>query len=462
MVRTTAALPRPNSNGLASRLAILLATVATLALVSASSLYAQQKKQAEVAGPRDYRSRHFLVHTDLSPEEAAELMKNLEIMIGYVAGYWGRPPSGVIECFVVKDLAKWPEGVLAPEGRVKILEGAGITLSQSVKVDNKFVAKAVVYAVPEHGVAQHEAVHAYCAQAFGTTGPVWYAEGMAEIGQYWREGEVAVNAHPEVIKYLQRSPPKKLTDIVSPLQFTGDSWQNYAWRWALCYLLANNPNYADRFRPLGLGLLAEQPVSFELTYGAMAREITFEYEFFLDHIEKGYRVDLTSWKWGAEFRPLQKTGRPISSRIEAAAGWQPSGLEVTAGNEYAFTSTGTWKTAKDGKAVSADGDGDGRLGRLVGVTMKDFTLGEAFALGAEGTFIAPSDGRLYLRCHDRWNELADNSGRITVKLTATGETGSASQTVPLVESTPASQQTAETPTQPPSGVKQKGNILRIN
>ncbi|MEQ8790938.1 MAG: hypothetical protein RIC55_32040 [Pirellulaceae bacterium] len=440
-----------------SRLAIrpLLAAFA-LVLLSATSALAQRNRSEEPP-IRDYTTKHFVVHTDLSQEEAKELMLRLETMLGYVAGYWGRPPSGVIECYVVKDLAKWPEGSLAPEGRVKVAEGAGITISQSVRIDNKFKAKAVVYAIADRGTPQHEAVHAYCSQTFGTTGPVWYAEGMAEIGQYWREGEVAVNAHPEVIRYLSNSEPKKLTDIVSPLQFTGDSWQNYAWRWALCYLLANNPNYADRFRPLGLGLLAEQPVSFELTYGAMAQEITFEYEFFIKHLAAGYRADLTSWNWSTEFRPLQKTGRPISSRIMAAGGWQPSSLEVTAGNEYAYDCSGSWKTSKGGPALTADGDEKEGLGRLVAVVMKDFQLSEPFALGAEGKFIAPSDGRLYFRCNDRWNELADNTGRMTVKLTATGETGSPTATQPVAELAPGS---SSAPVK--LGPRRPGRLLKIN
>jgi hypothetical protein len=430
---------------------------AGILVATASPLLAQRQREQQPA-IRNYTTKHFLVHTDLSEEEAKELMLRLETMIGYVAGYWGRPPSGVIECYVVKDLAKWPPGSLAPEGRAKVAQGAGITISQSVRIDNKFKAKAVVYAIADHGTPQHEAVHAYCSQAFGTTGPVWYAEGMAEIGQYWREGEVAVNAHPEVIRYLRGAELKELTDIVSPLQFTGDSWQNYAWRWALCYLLANNPNYADRFRPLGLALLAEQPVSFELTYGAMAQEITFEYEFFIEHLAKGYRADLTSWDWSAKFRPLQKTGRPISSRILAQRGWQPSSLEVTAGNEYAYRCSGTWKISKNGKPLTADGEMQENLGRLTAVTMKDFTLGEPFALGAEGTFIAPSDGKLYFRCRDRWNELADNSGRITVRLTATGETGSPTTTQPLAELVPGSGGAAPIKLGPP----RPGRVLKIN
>ena len=62
-----------------------------------------------------------------------------------------------------------------------------------------------------------------------------------------------------------------------------------------------------RFRPLGLGFLGEQKVSFEETYGAMAAEISFEYLFFVAHLEQGYRVDLCSWDWKKKFKPLAGT-----------------------------------------------------------------------------------------------------------------------------------------------------------
>src|SRR5690606_30887307 len=170
--------------------------------------------------------------------------------------------------------------------------GGGVTASTVLTRGNSFLAKATVYAGARRGTPQHEAVHAYCSQSFGTTGPVWYSEGMAEMGCYWRENDPAVNCDEVIVRYIRGSEPKSLNEIVNGNETTGDSWQNYAWRWALCHLLANNKNYADRFRPLGLGLLTKQDVSFEQTYGAMAQEIAFEYRFFLQHLERGYRVDL--------------------------------------------------------------------------------------------------------------------------------------------------------------------------
>ena len=179
-------------------------------------------------------------------------MQRLETMLSIISKYWNQPPVGIIECYVVSDLSCWPADSLSPEGRVKIQQGAGVTLVDTVTIDDKPVsAKAVVYAVADHGTPQHEAVHAYCGQAFGRCGPLWYCEGMAEVGQYWRQGDAGVHCPDYVIEYIHSRPPKPLREILTEefgsgpaAPYTGDSWENYAWRWALCHLLVHNTNYA--------------------------------------------------------------------------------------------------------------------------------------------------------------------------------------------------------------------------
>ena len=151
----------------------------------------------------------------------------------------------------------------------------------------------------------------------------------------------------------------------------------------------------------------------------MASEISFEYLFFLNHIEQGFRADLCAWDWKIKYRKLRGKAT-VAAKIEANRGWQPSRLEVEKGKSYAFTVSGTWKTAKDSPDVGAEGGEDGR-GKLVGIVFKDYQLSEPFEIGGSGRFTAPADGDLLLRCQDAWGELADNSGTITVTLNAAGD-----------------------------------------
>lgn len=412
-------------------LALWLAAAALLCLPTPLAAQTKRDKAKPAGGPAEFRSQNFYIHTDLAPQEAQELLERLETMLAIISSYWARPNSGVIECYVVNDLANWPQGALPEEGLGHVEAGAGVTITTTLSSGGVGIAKSVVYAVADRGTPQHEAVHAYCGQTFGTTGPVWYSEGMAEMGQYWHKDEFSkrgtvyqsVHVHDVVLEYLRESEPKSLNEIVNGKEFTGDSWQNYAWRWALCHLLANNPNYAAKFRPLGLALLKKELTSFEAVYGDMADEIMFEYRFFLKHLAQGYRVDLCSWDWNRKFR-APKGSATVAAKIKADRGWQPSGVIVTEGVNYEYKAAGNWQTAKDGPSLSADGAESDGAGRLMGVVMdaEKFALGEPFELGADGSFKAPASGRLYLRCGDKWGELADNSGTLTIKLKAAAKT----------------------------------------
>ncbi|MEZ6064562.1 MAG: hypothetical protein R3B90_02380 [Planctomycetaceae bacterium] len=386
-------------------------------------------------GVRLYTSPNFRLVTDLSEEDAEALLVRLETMIKLVSGYWGRRLTKTIDMYVAEDISKWPADVLAqmsPRGISQIEGRAGVTEAVVQSIGGRPVnSEAVVYAVADHGTPQHEAVHAYCSLTFGETGPVWYSEGMAEVGQYWKEGDKSVSAPDIVIEYLTQSEPKSLNDIVNnPLETTGDSWQNYAWRWALCHLLGFNENYTDRFKPLGLALLGGGNIDFWQVYGAQATEIEFEYKFFLEHLEPGYRVDLCSWDWKSKFIAPRSSGTAI--KLRADRGWQASKVRVEAGQAYSFECAGEWtlggeegNDADDSAAarrddaasepVTADGDASGK-GRVVACIFKDYELTEEFDWGASGTWTAPQDGWLFLRCRDDWGRLADNKGAVTCKI----------------------------------------------
>jgi hypothetical protein len=384
-------------------------------------------KAANAPRVRDFRSLHFLVHTDLAPKDAQELLKRLETMLRLISAYWGRPPSGVIEFWVVKDLRAWPPEMLQsfdPQGLQKIREGAGVSVGMTLSRGNRFIAKARVYAAAQGGVPQHEAVHGYAQQTFGRTGPQWYAEGMAELGQYWTVGGKGVNATPGVIRYLRSQPPKPLAELIVTDQKIGGTWKDYAWWWSLCHFLDNNPNYSAAFRALGPQLLAGKDTGFRQVFGPRAKELEFEYRFFLAHLETGLRADLCAWDWSKKFHPLRGSSTAITATVHAGRGWQPSGATLQAGAEYAYKSTGQWKVDKPPKSVSADGAPEG-LGRLEGVVLMEseraYMLSEPFDLGQSGTLKAPATGNLYLRCKIPWFELPAATGKITVRLQSSGK-----------------------------------------
>ena len=367
--------------------------------------------------PRLVRSAHFAFLTDVSDREAKIIIDKLERMAGLLEKYFGRGPAGPIEGFIVRDLAVFPPGTLTEAaGVAKIREGAGVCFN--LRLGNQ--RKATLYSCADHGVIQHECTHGFCHMTFGSTGPTWLAEGVAELGNYWKEGEPAVDVEPGVMGYLQKAQPKRgLLEIAVPGRTPSGTWQDYAWRWALCHMLAFNPNYGDRFKPLAIALMEEQPgVSFESVYGPVAKQVSFEYDQFLRHVGNGYRADLAAWPWKARFRKPQGEAS-LKATIKAQAGWQASGLEVERAAGYACEATGTWRTAAAGEPCTAAGDAAGR-GRLEAAVLAEtdagFTLSDPFALGEKETFSAPAAGRLVLRCADDWTQLGDNDGEVEVTL----------------------------------------------
>ena len=94
----------------------LLVTVSVTSLNAEGNRRTVNQRPASPAAPADYRSKNFLIHTDLPAEEARDLLERLEKMLVIISTYWASPNRSVIECYVVKDLANWPAGSLHPAG----------------------------------------------------------------------------------------------------------------------------------------------------------------------------------------------------------------------------------------------------------------------------------------------------------------------------------------------------------
>lgn len=374
------------------------------------------KDRDKPRAPDNFRSRNFLIHTDLPADDAHELLQKMETMLQIISRYWGAPSRKQIECYVIDDVQYWPPGLLSNVA-ADAVRGGGITIARGIRRGNQLNMNAIVYASNRFGTPQHEAVHAYCYQTFGVTGPTWYAEGMAEMGNYWVDGNSSVAAPDYVIQFLKRSKRKSIAEITDNRQQTGDGWQNYAWRWALCHFLVNNRNYSDRFRTIGVGYLTGKPASFERAFESKMEELEFEFEFFIDHLEQGFDVSGCTWNWKARFREHKGT-RPVVAKIKADKGWQPGGLKVTKGKTYHYTTDGEWNTSDEADDVSATGHDDG-TGALIGAIYDDHALSAEFVFDSDGVFTAIKDGQLMLRCRDKWNQLSDNDGTIIVDFMST-------------------------------------------
>lgn len=360
--------------GVASALLALGVTVAGRAAPVDPSVHPRSE-------PRPIRSRHFSFLTDVSDRDAKEILDRLERMTALLERYFGRRLPGVIEGFIVHDLAVWPEGTLVePLGVAKIREPAGVCFTTTLGPRRR----ATLYSCDDPRVIQHECTHGFCHLVFGGVGPPWLAEGLAEMGRWWQDRERETAADPVVWAILHdpRVPRPSIADMVAPETRPAEP-RDYVWRWALCHLLVGNPNFAERFRTLAVELMEGRPgASFETTFAPVARELAFEFDRFLADAGDGYRTDLAAWPWQAKPKRLAPRGG-ARAKVRAAAGWQSSGVEVTAGDVYAIEAEGTWRVAAGGDAVGPGGS---------------------------------ADGLLVLRCADAWTGLSDNEGTVNVTI----------------------------------------------
>lgn len=435
------------------------AAVLVVLMTIASPCSGQEQKTEQPAPatkklPRpisDYTSRHFLIHTDLPRQEAEVILKHLEATLERISKYWGRRLRDPIECYIVDHLANWKDSDFPHSfARTLIAEVGGGAHSSLRKTRGKQKVKMTVYCSTQPGTVEHEIVHAYWGQTIGSSAPEWYHEGMAEMACQDPNGRSEIECASEVIQYLRAGSIRTATKVINaskrnPIlirslknlqeqsstatdEEKADHYRNwirthgetvrstreqYRWYWSLCHFLNHNSNYSSRFRMLGKRYLSHHPKSFQHLFSSVQPEMDFEFRFFLDRIDIGYDVNLCRWDWKRKFFNLNE-GELTSIRINAAAGFQASGLYVTRDEKYTYKTDGLWRTSQKSPRITADGDHKGN-GQLVGAIMTDYELSKPFELGTNGTFQAPREGKLFLRCEDRWNELTDNDGSVVVQ-----------------------------------------------
>lgn len=368
--------------------------------------------------PRTLRSEHFILHTDASDHQSKVLLAKLETMFGLVGDYYSRRPAVPIEVYVVEDLGRWERRKLPPAAMVKISQQTGVT----VITNSPRQSRAVVYSCNDDRIVQHESVHAFCVQAFGGLGPVWYAEGMAELGLYFNADAMGVQIDPVVAEFLKTSPPKTVAEIISQPQSTGDTWQQYAWRWAMCHFLSTNQNYRRRFKNLGVRMMTEPSLTdgssaakdsngaafFDATFARQRQELDFEFAHFLNHLDNGVHAAAMRIQWDRTPKSLQQQ-QVANQTIKSDRGWQVVGVATQAGQSLDIAIQGQWQTSIDSGPLVAR-----VLVGVMGNSEGRYKMSQPQRIAGKCQFIAPMDGQLVFRCDEGFNQLHDNEGAVEV------------------------------------------------
>ena len=373
------------------------------------------------------------------PDHAAELPALIDAAWPAWVDYFGEPPARRSEpggddgppmiAFLMAEPDRFRSAGLLPDDLPPFLTGR--------QRGRRFWMYDVEEDYFRRALSLHEATHVFMGLHVDRrdAGPLWYLEGMAErFGAHRIEpdgtltlrvvpGEEAAAGGWNRIEQVRAdvaagSLPSidEIAGLIDADFLDGD--RGYAWAWALAAFLDGHPAYAETFRTL-----AEPGRRDDLSrFDPMRRRIEAEWPTFATELVPNHDVAANA----VRFDP-PPPGEPLM--VAADGGWQNAGAAVRRGDRVRVEAVGRftladepqpWESTADG--ISFDYHRGRRLGELQAAVLADAPappvgLAEPIPVGADGGFVAPRAGTLYLRLNDRPDRRADNRGAVRATVT---------------------------------------------
>ncbi|MEM9352520.1 MAG: hypothetical protein AAGA92_05865 [Planctomycetota bacterium] len=410
-----------------------------LACLLASGGAAQRSTSASIdpdklaaAGVRVLRGKHLTLLTDLpATPEIDELTAVFDAAVPQWAEYFGVPPRELEDWRVlgslIEDRERFRALRLMPREKPGFVNGfANAKALWLVEQPSAYYRRHLLL---------HEGTHAFVLSRFSELGPDWYREGVAELfGTHTWDGErLVMRVVPESrasapywgrIKHLraavetQRVPT--LERLMETRTSTRDSARSYSWCWAAAVMLDTHPDHRGM-----LSALARD--AREGGFNGRFRKRTGEG---WDDLQTDWAAWIAGLDYGADPEALRVLHRAVGDvpadevvcEIDAALGWQSSGLRLRAGRRYRLSAEGRYRVAADGGVwpcepggITLDYFGGRPIGQLLAAvapagsaTARDFSVPTAVGLGA--TLTPRVEGVLFLRVNK--SPVVDQSGGV--------------------------------------------------
>jgi hypothetical protein len=290
----------------------------------------------------------------------------------------------------------------------------------------------------------HEGTHGFMETLLGSAGPPWYMEGVAELlaTHTWQDGQLKLNVMPANkedfemlgrIKIVQEDSAKAghakpLTEILNYTNRAHLENEPYGWCWAAAAFLDRHPQYQARFQEMFSQVQDPQfNRNFALAYQPDWSAMNTEWRLFASTLEHGHEIPATA----IDFQPgVELSTGSHEVTIDSARGWQPSGVQLLAGQKYRLTASGRFQVAittepwlSEAGGVSIRYNRGQPLGMLLAAVVdleagKDQQLVAPLAIGLAGEITPEHNGTLYLQLNDSAGERADNLGTLQVLIAA--------------------------------------------
>ena len=295
----------------------------------------------------------------------------------------------------------------------------------------------------------HEGAHAFTLTIRALETPEWYTEGIAEfLATHRLERDAAgvarfvhapIPARASDVEQLGRieelrkrragGTPPRLAAVLAAPPGNHHAIAAYASSWAAVTLFARHPAFARQFATLERGPLdADFNSRLAALPGWDTARAARDYDAFVADVDYGYDIARMAIDWSPG-RPLVV---PTRVAVDAARGWQNTGLALAAGGRCRIEATGRVRlgeiqdpATKTVTAIESEADGislhwyRGRpVGRLlVAQWVEADENPPGFVIlgaGATAEITAPATGPLYLQVNEPPGDRADTTGTFTV------------------------------------------------
>jgi hypothetical protein len=401
-------------------------------------------ERAAALGIQQYQSRRLLLYTDIDPEIAQTLPPIIDQAYDAWVDYFGELAPNregtdfQVTGYLIGDSRRFVEAGMLPDGPPMFRFGRHIGMQFWMNNQNSDYYR--------RHLLIHEATHCYTTIMPGLLPPLWYLEGIAEyFGTHLLDpqGHVTFGVMPlisedfpglgriELIQQMRLTGPiANLAEIgvLNLADFRNPRPDPYAWSWALCKFLDAHPRYQDRFRRLARHL--EGGAFQRLLDESFAPDrilLSCEWHEFAQRLDYGFDIAANAFV-PRDCALLEKSQRK-SVDVDAAPGWQCSGIEIPAGSTIKLAAEGQvtldtlprpWISEPQG--ISIRYSAGKPIGTLLGGLMPvEAPAGaqpqlQVFVVGRGTEIKVPRASTLWLRVNDAGDDLWNNTGSYQVTI----------------------------------------------
>ncbi|MGN6545472.1 MAG: hypothetical protein ACTHK7_10530 [Aureliella sp.] len=291
----------------------------------------------------------------------------------------------------------------------------------------------------------HEGTHWFMVRKFGSAGPPWLMEGLAEwlATHRWQDGQLQMGIIPHSpddvpmwgrITLIQQ----QLADGLAPsletiMHYDARAHQStdaYAWSWAAVVFFEHHPSTRDAFHKLLDGPLPSDATTTTQLMRALQNRKPFvraEWSAMLTGLDYGFQPERELVQLNHRTRPLDQAA---TVSVRADNGWQATGISVRAGQSVHVSAQGRYVVGSEPKPWICEPQGvtlryrNGQpLGKLLLAIAtpqpKEPEFSETLPIapvGADARIAAQASGEILLRINETGAGLDDNSGQLSVTI----------------------------------------------